>query len=85
MNPDNNSEISAEEEELIEKIKICLARLPDLCRKILTLYYYENKSMSEISRLTGLANENVAKSKKYQCKKELEQLIRSMQKSSGDY
>ena len=84
LNPYNNSEKSAEEEDLIETIKICLARLPDLCRKILTLYYYENKSMSEISRLTGLANENVAKSKKYQCKKDLEQMIKSIQKNPGD-
>jgi len=83
-NPDDNMAKTDEEEELIETIKICIGRLSNLCKQILTLYYYENKSMSEISKLTGLANENVAKSKKYQCKKELEQMIRSIQKNPED-
>jgi hypothetical protein len=32
--------------------------------------------MNEISKSLGLANEDVAKSKKYQCKKELERLVK---------
>jgi RNA polymerase sigma factor (sigma-70 family) len=84
-NPNSDTEQSDEEEELIEIIKACISRLSDLCRQILTLYYYENKSMYEISQLTRLANENVAKSKKYQCKKDLEQMIKAIQKKSEGY
>ena len=36
--------------------------------------------MSEISQITGLANENVAKAKKYQCKNELSLLVKSILK-----
>jgi RNA polymerase sigma factor (sigma-70 family) len=81
-NPVTSEEKSDEEEELIEIIKTCMSRLSEMCRKILTLYYYENKSMDEISNLTGLANENVAKSKKYQCKKDLEFMIKKMYKKT---
>ena len=65
------------EQEMAAIVKSCMVKLSSLCRKILTLYYYEDKPMLEISELTGLANENVAKSKKYQCKKELELLVKS--------
>ena len=67
-----------EEQETIEIVKKCLDRLKPLCKKILILYYYHGKSMNEIKEETGLANENVAKAKKYQCKKELESMIKSI-------
>ena len=67
-----------EEEETIEIVKKCLDQLNPLCKKILILYYYQGMSMNEISKETGLANENVAKAKKYQCKKELEDMIKSI-------
>jgi RNA polymerase sigma factor (sigma-70 family) len=71
------------EQEMAEIVKSCMVKLSSLCRQILTLYYYEDKPMLEISKLTGLANENVAKSKKYQCKKELEQLVKAALKEGG--
>ena len=70
-----------EEEETIEIIKRCLNNLNPLCRKILILYYYQEKTMTEIKDITGLANENVAKAKKYQCKKELEDMLKSIFKN----
>lgn len=77
-NPDGTA--NAEEEyqinETAEIVRDCINRLSQLCQKILKYYYYDNMSMTEISKLTGLANENVAKAKKYQCKKELEGLVR---------
>jgi RNA polymerase sigma factor (sigma-70 family) len=66
-----------QETELITIIKSCMTKLSPICREILTLFYYEEKSMDEISTIVGLANEKTAKSKKYQCKKELEFLLRS--------
>ena len=80
LNPDTTATASVESEiqenETTEIVKKCMAQLDPLCRKILTYYYYDQKSMAQISRLTGLANENVAKTKKYQCKKALEELVR---------
>ena len=64
-----------EKSELSELVKTCMARLSPLCRKILIAFYYEDQSMQEISRLCNLANEDVAKTKKYQCKKELTLLV----------
>ena len=66
-----------QENDLVDLVKKCMEELPEICRSILTLYYYENKSMKEISVTVGLANEKSAKTKKYQCKKELEFLLRS--------
>ena len=53
-----------------------MKQLSPICQQILTAFYYEDKSMQEISKSLGLANEDVAKSKKYQCKKELERLVK---------
>jgi RNA polymerase sigma factor (sigma-70 family) len=66
-----------QENERTDMVRKCLEMLSPLCQKILILYYYEEKSMSEIATRTGLANEDVAKAKKYQCKKDLEVLIKS--------
>lgn len=65
-----------EDNELSGIVKKCMSKLSVLCQQILTAFYYEEKSMQEISKLLGLANEDVAKSKKYQCKKELERLVK---------
>lgn len=71
-----SSETEMQEKEMADIVKQCMSRLDPLCRKILTYYYYDQKSMAQISKLTGLANENVAKTKKYQCKKALEDLVK---------
>jgi RNA polymerase sigma factor (sigma-70 family) len=71
-----SAESEYEGHETAEIVRNCMAKLTPLCRKILTYYYYDQLSMAEISTLTGLANENVAKAKKYQCKKALEDLVK---------
>jgi RNA polymerase sigma factor (sigma-70 family) len=79
-NPDGSATVDEEYEENEEAgiVRECMDQLSPLCKKILTYYYYDQLSMAEISRLTGLANENVAKAKKYQCKKELERLVKKI-------
>ena len=67
---------SMEENELAGIVKKCMGQLSTLCQEILMAFYYNEQSMQEISKLLGLANEDVAKSKKYQCKKELERLVK---------
>ena len=67
---------SMEENELAGIVQKCMKQLSVLCQQILTAFYYDEQSMLEISKILGLANEDVAKSKKYQCKKELERLVK---------
>ena len=65
--------ISAEKIELVRRT---LEMIPEICKKLLLLYYFEEKSMEEIARILRFANTDVAKSKKYQCKKSLEAILR---------
>lgn len=46
-------------------------QLGTICKKILTLFYYENLSMKEILRQVDFENEQVLRNKKYKCQKEL--------------
>jgi RNA polymerase sigma factor (sigma-70 family) len=62
--------------EKIELVRKTLEMIPEICKKILLLYYFEEKSMEEIARILRFANTDVAKSKKYQCKKSLEEILR---------
>ena len=45
--------------ENLERIKQCLARLPDKQRKVLEMKVFDNKSYPEIALLTGLSETNV--------------------------
>jgi RNA polymerase sigma factor (sigma-70 family) len=65
--------ISAEKIELVRRT---LEMIPEICKKLLLLYYFEEKSMEEIAGILQFANTDVAKSKKYQCKKSLEEILR---------
>ena len=49
--------------------------LGEPCRTLLLLFYWEERPMEEIASRLGFANAATAKSKKYQCKKALEQLV----------
>jgi len=44
------------------------------CKKILILFYYENRSMKEIAEIMNLANDKVAKNKKNRCLNKLRSL-----------
>lgn len=68
--------------ERIEIINNSINNLGETCRKILTYYYFDNLSMSDIAEKMGFANADTAKTKKYKCKKELDELIKSKYKAS---
>jgi RNA polymerase sigma factor (sigma-70 family) len=57
-------------------IALAITRLGDPCRSILLLYYWEERSMDDIATTLGFANADTVKSKKYQCKKALEKLLK---------
>ena len=48
----------------------------------LMLYYFDGLSMTDIAKQLGFANADTAKTKKYKCKKRLDQLVKSIYKAS---
>jgi RNA polymerase sigma factor (sigma-70 family) len=85
---DRKSKLSSEEkdgaeyldddrQERMKIIQDCIEQLGDNCKKILTYYYFDGMSMKDISEKLGLANTDTAKTKKYKCKKKLDQLIKT--------
>jgi len=63
-----------ESEEAL-RVKEALHALGEPCRTLLLLFYWEEESMDRIARRMGFANADTAKSKKYQCKKALQQML----------
>jgi RNA polymerase sigma factor (sigma-70 family) len=78
--PDNNKSALDEmiETEEATLVSSALNKLGDPCRKLLLLYYWEELSMDEIAGLMGFANADTVKSKKYQCKKALGNLLKGL-------
>jgi RNA polymerase sigma factor (sigma-70 family) len=56
-----------QEEEKFKKAESALQKLGDKCKKLLQLFYSQNKSFTEIANLLDFANEKVAKNQKYKC------------------
>jgi RNA polymerase sigma factor (sigma-70 family) len=52
-----------------------LGQIGDTCKKILTGFYYEEKSMKELLVLFNYENEQVLRNKKSKCMKKLKELI----------
>ena len=76
--------IEESEDERIEVVKSALSKMGALCQKLLTLFYFEERNMREIANIMEMANDNVAKSKKYQCKKELEKIVFRLMEERND-
>lgn len=74
--------IEDEREERVRIVHECLEELGDPCRKILSYYYFDGLSMNDIAEKMKFANTDTAKTKKYKCKKRLDQLIKSKYKPS---
>ncbi|TAE13368.1 MAG: sigma-70 family RNA polymerase sigma factor [Bacteroidetes bacterium] len=74
------SDFDRQEREKI--LHSCINELGETCRKVLMYYYFDNLSMQEIAEKMGFANADTAKTKKYKCKKELDDLIKSKYKAT---
>ena len=65
---------------MLERVRVALEQIKPVCKQLLLLFYFEERSMEEIANILSFANMNVAKAKKYQCKKALQDVVmRSMQ------
>jgi RNA polymerase sigma factor (sigma-70 family) len=62
--------------ELKQELQKMLDGLGDACRKILTLFYYENLSMKEMVTHLHYENEQVVRNKKYKCLQQLTGMLK---------
>lgn len=79
---EGSEENNFEQQEMIKIIHDCINELGDSCKQILTYHYFDGMSMDKIAEKMGLANSDTAKTKRYKCKKRLDELIRSRYTSS---
>jgi len=78
ISDDSNPLDELEENEQIVAVRRAMEQLGNPCRDLLLLYYWEERSMEEIAVKLGFANADTAKSKKYQCKKSLESIVKRL-------
>ena len=64
------------ENEETAAVRNALEKIGEQCKKLLLLFYWEECSMEEIAGKLGFANAETVKSKKYQCKKSLEKVLK---------
>lgn len=69
------SQYIADQEMKQQFVKV-LDKLGESCKKLLTLYYYENLSMKDILHHLPYENEQVVRNKKYKCLQSLTELIK---------
>lgn len=63
------------EKESRKQVMEIVEKLGETCKKILVMFYYENRPMKEILASLNYENEQVVRNKKYKCLKQLEQMI----------
>ncbi len=66
-----------DERERLRIVQECINELGEVCRGVLTYYYFDGLNMQEIAKKMNFANTDTAKTKKYKCKKKLDSLIKS--------
>lgn len=69
------TEQTAEERRRDEALESVLGQLTANCRESLKLYYYQNKSMTEIAEARQLANAEQAKKAVHRCRESLRTLV----------
>jgi RNA polymerase sigma factor (sigma-70 family) len=71
LTPDTAMELRQTKNDLMKAID----ELGDACKKILVLFYFENKSIKEILATLPYENEQVVRNKKSKCLKKLEEIV----------
>jgi len=71
---ENEEEVLTEKQNLLKRM---FEKLGEKCRMILTLFYFEKKSMEQIALQMGYTNADNAKNQKHKCTKRLQELVRN--------
>lgn len=79
---EDSEESNFEQNERIKIVHECINQLGESCKQVLTLYYFDGLSMDQIADKLGLANSDTAKTRRYKCKKKLDDLIRARYSAS---
>lgn len=74
---DGEEYIDEDSKERGRIIQECISSLGETCQRVLTYYYFDGLSMEMIAEKMGFANTDTAKTKKYKCKKKLDELIKT--------
>jgi RNA polymerase sigma-70 factor (ECF subfamily) len=64
------TELSTGREERIEQLQVVIDQLPDDERMLLTLYYFEDRPLTEIAYITGVESKTLA-NRLYRTRKKL--------------
>jgi RNA polymerase sigma factor (sigma-70 family) len=75
INPDESPLDFVLSEESERLIQTAFDLIQPVCKQLLMLFYFEERSLEEITKILNFSNTNVTKSKKYQCKKSLETVL----------
>lgn len=70
-----------EQQEIRETVRLVFHNLKAPCKKILRLFYYEQKKASEISQLLDYQNEQVVRTQKSRCLKYLRKLVKAARRT----
>jgi RNA polymerase sigma factor (sigma-70 family) len=68
----SNDGSEASDDYALDMANVALTHLGQPCQSILELYYYQNKSMDEITIIHGYKNSDTTKNQKYKCLKRLQ-------------
>ncbi len=63
-----------EEDPQVRVLREAFKELGSVCKKVLTLFYYEGKKLEEIQQTMGYESKDVLKSQKSRCLKKLKEL-----------
>jgi RNA polymerase sigma-70 factor (ECF subfamily) len=72
-----DGEVDEDYEEKLKYVEAGLGKLGDPCKSILKHYYYQKKSMVEISEILKYKNSDTVKNLKYKCLQRLRRIIKS--------
>lgn len=64
-----------EQDEDVQQLRKALSQLGEKCQEVLKLFYYQEKSLDEITELMQYDNKNVSKSQKSRCLKQLKEIL----------
>lgn len=75
---DDDLSYDFEKEARMKAMEQILSRVSEKCRKIFQLFYFEQRSMEQISGKLGFSSVNSAKTQKYKCLEKAHQLSREI-------
>ena len=69
----------SDDETMLEIIADCISKMSKQCNQILTMFYYEEKTLDDIMiELTTFESKNALKTRKYKCMEELRKSAKSI-------